>query len=49
MALEKNTGNRKCVKVNGIEAIVSVANFKKYCKEGTCFCCDLEEVFNVYM
>ena len=24
-------------------------NFKKYCKEGTCFCCDLEEVFNVYM
>lgn len=21
-------------------------NFKKYCKEGTCFCCDLEEVFN---
>lgn len=24
-------GNRKCVKINGIEAIVSVDNFKKYC------------------
>lgn len=21
-------------------------NFKKYCKEGTCFCCDIEEIFN---
>lgn len=21
-------------------------NFRKYCKEGTCFCCDLEEIFN---
>jgi len=24
-------------------------NFKKYCKEGTCFCCDLEEVFNAFI
>lgn len=24
-------GNRKCVKVNGVEAIVSIDNFKKYC------------------
>lgn len=23
-------------------------NFKKYCKEGTCFCCDLECVFSEY-
>ena len=23
-------------------------NFKKYCKEGTCFCCDLENVFSEY-
>lgn len=26
-----NSGNRKCVKVNGVEAIVSIDNFKKYC------------------
>ena len=24
-------------------------NFKRYSKEGTCFCCDLEEVFNAYI
>lgn len=30
-------GNRKCVKVNGIEAIVSVDNFKKYC-DYTLYC-----------
>lgn len=23
-------------------------NFKKYCKEGTCFCCDLENIFGEY-
>lgn len=23
-------------------------NFKKYCKEGTCFCCDLECIFSEY-
>ena len=36
-----NSGNRKCVKVNGIEAIVSVANFKKYCNY-TLYCYEYE-------
>lgn len=32
-------GNKKCVSVNGNEAIVSVANFKKYC-DYTLYCYD---------
>lgn len=32
-----NSGNRRCVKVNGVEAIVSVSNFKKYC-DYTLYC-----------
>lgn len=32
-----NSGNRKCVKVRGNEAIVSISNFKKYC-DYTLYC-----------
>lgn len=32
-----NTGNRKCVTVNGVECLVSVNNFKKYC-DYTLYC-----------
>lgn len=32
-----NSGKRKCVKVNGVECIVSVDNFKKYC-DYTLYC-----------
>ena len=35
-----NSGNRKCVKVNGVEAIVSVENFKKY-NDYTLYCYEL--------
>ena len=36
------SGNRKCVTVKGNQAIVSVANFKKYC-EYTLYCYELKE------
>lgn len=40
-----NSGKRRCVRVNGVEAIVSVDNFKKYC-DYTLYCYEYESGFN---
>ena len=42
-----NSGNRKCVKVEGNKAIVSVTNFKKYC-DYTLYCYEKEKPDIIY-